>query len=155
VPPPGHYEASKERNPLLGKSAKAEKRADFLDDAVSHAMSMPSYKYNHQEAFYKQSTQPRVFALKIKEPKETSPANAYRIIKSKNPDMGSYQKDGIDKLVRPKSFALIISTNPKKPFYTTDINRSKGRPNAATYRVDPKVFNRLSKSPPSIRTRRH
>ena len=69
--------------------------------------------------------------------------------------MGSYQKDGIDKLVRPKSYALIMSKNPKKPFYTANIKNAQGKPNAATYKVNPDVYNRISRSPNSIRMRRH
>jgi hypothetical protein len=42
VPPPGHYDTLKPERILLGKLNKAEKRPEFIEEALSHSMELPS-----------------------------------------------------------------------------------------------------------------
>lgn len=42
VPPPGHYDTLMPERILLGKLNKAEKRPEFIEEALSHSMELPS-----------------------------------------------------------------------------------------------------------------
>lgn len=64
VPPPGQYDILKPARILLGKLDKSEKRPEFIDEALSHSMELPScQKYDQLNAWKK--TQKRIFIYKI------------------------------------------------------------------------------------------
>ena len=69
--------------------------------------------------------------------------------------MGSYDSTKAYKYTMKRGFSQKWDSGPVKKFYEIDIKRSKKVPSCSYYTVTNDAMNRLSKSPPSIRMRRH
>jgi hypothetical protein len=134
---------------LLGISDKKEKRPAFIDEALNHAASVPSHKYEDLEAWKK--SQKRSFALKIY-PEGKSPEGAK---KEKKPDMNSYFKPDIDKLTKPRPINHSISKLAKVTFSDIYTKTKKFVPSPQTYKIESSAFDRISRSPLSLQKRRH
>ena len=149
VPPPGHYNANVKRKILLGSSDKSEKRPAFIDLAINQSMAAPSSKYEDLAAW--KASHRRSFALKI----APEGKKVLNLKKSKDPDCGSYYKDSIDKLTRPKSFDVFVSKTPKQTFSDVFTKLKKFVPSPGTYKIETKTFDFVSRSPYTLKARRH
>jgi hypothetical protein len=149
VPPPGHYNVQLKQRVLLGKADKSEKRPAFIDAAVNQSMSAPSHKYEDLAAW--KAVHKRTLAFKmIPEPKSKPMPT-----KSKEPDCGSYYKDNMDKLTRPKSFDVFVSETPKQTFSDVFTRMKKFVPSPGLYKIEPKAFDRITRSSYTLKSRRH
>jgi len=69
--------------------------------------------------------------------------------------MGTYEPTKSIKYIERKELSQKWDSGPIKKFYDIEINRAKKVPAPNFYEVTDGAFNRLSKSPNSIRVRRH
>ena len=75
--------------------------------------------------------------------------------KSTDPDMGTYDATKAFKSTTKRGFSQKWDTGPVIKFYEGEIKRSKKVPSCSYYDVTNEALNRLSKSPLSIRMKRH
>ena len=69
--------------------------------------------------------------------------------------MGTYEPSKAIKYLEPKELSQKWDTSVHKKFYDIEINRTKKVPAPNFYEVTNGAFRSLSKSPNSIRIRRH
>ena len=155
MPPPGQYEASKGDKPILGFSTKADKSSYHIESAIHHAKQTPTVCYKEVGSLTN-LVKPRILETKIHPNKLTAQEVAKKPPKSKDPDMGTYNAPKcIDHFTDKTGFSGKLSSAPVPKFYDMAIKKSKGVPAPTHYKITQNHFNRLSRSPPSIRTRRH
>ena len=141
------------RNFALVLSPKCEVTNDF--EFLGH--QTPGHIYNHQHG--SEYMKPRsVYGKIIPESKRSLEASTAKPVKSKDPDVGSYdplnsyrrtQVHGVEK----NSFKF----NSGKGKTMTDIisAKTKGNPPVGTYKNIDSAYPKLSASPRSLRIRRH
>ena len=102
-------------------------------------------------------TKPKTFAAKITAPKNTADEPAHKIRKdTMAPDMGSYEPRKSQEYIEPKKGpSQKWETGPVVRYYEKMIKLNKEKPACNNYKVTSDHFNRLSKSPPSVRINRH
>ncbi len=110
IPPPGHYNTQIKERLLYGSLSKTDKSPSFINEALNHSMEVPDHKYEHMDAWKK--SQKKSFAAKIVPLVKKTDAPK----KSKDPDMGSYWKESMDKLIRKKVLNSKMSEIPKVTF---------------------------------------
>ena len=102
-----------------------------------------------------QSIKPRILVTKIPDPLVKKEEWGKRPKKSNDPDMGTYEPTKAFKYTVKRGFSQKWDTGPVVKFYEGEIKRSKKVPSCSQYTVTNDALNRLSKSPPSIRMKRH
>lgn len=112
-------------------------------------MSAPSHKYEDLAAW--KAAHKRTLAFRIPPEAKLKPVPK----KSKEPDCGSYYRDNMDKLTRPKSFDAFVSRTPKQTFSDIYTRMKKFVPSPVTYKLEAKVFDHVSRSPYTLKPRRH
>ena len=115
------------------------------------AEQTPGAKYNPEYGL----TRPKVFQVNIRADPDAG-KDKYKIVKSKDPDMGAYNALDCYKKTQLNSSMqkVIVAKSPKKNYLDFATNSKKGVPAPGTYNPE-KSYARLSTSPPQIRTRRH
>ena len=115
-------------------------------------MQVPPAKYDVISGL--NFSRPRSFVLKII-PKKKDP-NEFKIKKSKDPDIGSYNVFYSYKKTQLHGYEQkgFISKTPKTNFLDLAIRARKAVPAPGKYDLD-KCYNRLSTSPMSSRIKRH
>jgi len=103
-------------------------------------MEVPDHKYEHMDAWKK--SQKKSFAAKIFPIVKNRDAPK----KSKDPDMGSYWKEGMDKLIRKKVLISKLSETPKVSLNEIYASSKKFVPSPSTYTLEPKHFDKISRS---------
>ena len=98
---------------------------------------------------------PKSRVTKIYDPKIKREDLSKKPPKDKGPDMGSYDSKKGYEYTQTKGLSQKFSAAPIVKFYEQDIKRSKKVPSCSHYTVTKDAMSRLSKSPPSIRMRRH
>ena len=99
---------------------------------------------------------PRTLITKIYEPTIKKEDLGKKPKKDPLPDMGSYDTKKGFEYTRDRSYpSQKWSTAPVVKFYEQNIKRTKAVPSCSHYVVTDKAVNKLSRSPPSIRVRRH
>lgn len=155
VPAPGAYEASKGDKPILGFSTVSDIGSYHVDEAVYHAKQTPQVCYKELSSLTFLN-KPRHLDTKIIPPKLTVEEAAAKPKKSQDPDMGTYEAPKSKDYFKDQTgFSGKLSTAPFQKFYEQTIKRSKLTPAPSHYKLTKDHFNRLSRSPPSIRTMRH
>ena len=100
-------------------------------------------------------TKPRIHVTKIPDPLVKKEDLGKRPKKSTDPDMGTYEPTKAFKYTVKRGFSQKWDTGPVVKYYERDIKRSKIVPSCSQYTVSKDALDRLSKSPPSIRMKRH
>ena len=98
---------------------------------------------------------PRVQCIELKSPKVKREDLGKKPKKANGPDMGTYDPSKGLKAVEPRVIGAEWKDNPVIKYYEHDIKRSNNVPGTGHYTVTQAMYNRLSKSPPSIRIKRH
>ena len=76
--------------------------------------------------------------------------------KSKLPDMGSYNPtESIKSIQKKPGYSQKILQAPRGSYFEKDVKRSKHVPPPNQYKVEDSAFRALSRSPNSVRIRRH
>ena len=101
-------------------------------------------------------TRPKIFALKIIKPVDNKDKNPYKIVKSKNPDGGSYNHmNAFNKTQIPGTEQKVfMSKNPKSSFIDHTVKKKKGIVAPGHYKTE-SCYNRLSSSPVGLKIKRH
>jgi hypothetical protein len=154
IPPPGHYPAPKGDKFLLGHSDKSEKSSYHIDMAVHHSKQVPSFTYKNTESL-SNLTKPRSLIAKMYEPKIKREDLAKKPKKDSGPDMGSYDSTKAYDFVQTKGLSQKFAAGPVVKFYDQALKVSKKVPGTGHYKIPDKTYTRISKSPPSIRMKRH
>ena len=100
-------------------------------------------------------TKPRIFVTKIHDPLIKKEDLGKKPKKSTDPDMGTYDSTKAFRYTMRRGFSQKWDTGPVIKFYEGELKRSKKVPSCSYYTVTDDAMNRLSKSPPSIRMKRH
>ena len=98
---------------------------------------------------------PRVRTTKMYEPKIKREDLRKKPKKDSGPDMGSYEPQKAQKSLYKKEYSQQWDKGPVVKFYEHEIRRSKKVPSCSHYKVTADAFSRISRSPPSIRMKRH
>lgn len=157
IPAPGAYEVDKVINkPILGFTTVSEKATYHVDEAVHYAKQTPTICYKDIGSLTTM-IKPRCKYTKIFEVKETAQeANRIKPKKTHEPDVGSYEAPKAkDYLENKTGYSGKVTPSPFVRFYEPNLKQRKYVPAPSHYKVTSEHFNRLSKSPPSLRTRRH
>lgn len=154
IPPPGHYNLPPADKPKGCVADKAEKSSYHIDMAIYQAKQTPTVCYTSLESLTS-ATKPRVLTSKLQEPKIKKEDLGKKPKKDTGPDMGTYEPTKSIKYIERKELSQKWDSGPIKKFYDIEINRAKKVPAPNFYEVTDGAFNRLSKSPNSIRVRRH
>ena len=154
IPPPGAYNLPKTDKPKLGHTDKSEKSSYHIDVAIYQSKQTPTVCYKTTDSLTG-ATKPRIFSTKIHDPLVKKEDLGKKPKKSNLPDMGSYDSTKAYRYTMKRGFSQKWDSGPVKKFYEIDIKRSKKVPSCSYYTVTNDAMNRLSKSPPSIRMRRH
>ena len=101
------------------------------------------------------AVKPRLLTSKWQEPKVKREELRAKPKKDPNPDMGSYESSKCLSYIEKKGFSQQWDKGPVLKFYESAVKHSKKVPACSHYNVPTDALNKLSKSPPSIRTRRH
>lgn len=154
VPPPGAYNMPPASKPKLGHSDKSSKSSYHIDIAVYQSKQTPTVCYQTTEQLIG-PTKPRVLVTKIPDPLVKKEDLGKKPKKSSEPDMGTYDATKAFRYTQKRGFSQKWDTGPVVKFYEGEVRRAKKVPSCSHYVVTNEALNRLSKSPPSIRTRRH
>ena len=90
IPAPGAYNLPKERIRNIPKVTTPQ--LQMSDDCEYKSKQVPGHKYDQLSGF--KVTRPKIFALKFVAPKIKRSELSYKIIKSKDPDCGTYDSLG-------------------------------------------------------------
>lgn len=155
IPGPGMYEMPK-TNESFGfggtkdkSGARVEKHIPEIWQAEWAAQQTPGAKYEPSHKLIESS----LVHLKFPpEPKNKSILGETE----KQPEVGTYDPEpSFKKLLANPPRVKMITGKPKECFIDEIKRKKKWCPGSGTYDVTPEHFRRLSKSPPSIRIRRH
>jgi len=118
-------------------------------------MQVPGHKYDQLSGLI--YTRPKTFALKIRPADKQKDAEKYKIVKSKNPDCGSYNSLAAYKKTQTHRLEsnMYIGKCPRKDFITEFTKKKKGSLAPGHYKGVEKAYDRLSTSPMGLRMRRH
>ena len=135
--------------------SKQEKRSAFIDVAVDHAFQTPTVCYKDVSSLVNDTVKPKIFKYKFV-PAKGGPDTSIRPKKTNEVDVGSYNPlpsfEYVQDRTGPSQKWL---TGKRESVVDPEVRRTKGNPNPAHYKVKMEAYDRLSKSPPSIRTKRH
>lgn len=99
---------------------------------------------------------PRTLATKIYEPLVKREDLYKKAKKDPLPDFGSYNTEkSFNYTAKSSEFSQKWLAGPVKRFHEGSVKHSKHVPSANFYKITTQHFDRLSKSPPSLRSKRH
>ena len=141
------------------KSSQLEATAD----SQYRAKQVPDFKYDIHPA--QKLVKPKIYQLKFV-PDKNKDQNPYKIIKSKEPTVGSYNDPQSFRKTQLHSYErdkFLINKGPKigKSFGSCVgqielfVKLKKGVPGPGTYKNVESAYSRISTSPPTLRSRRH
>ena len=120
------------------------------------AMQTPSANYDFNK--FNKLTRPKIFECKIV-PDNKAHINKYKIIKSKNPDSGTYENLSSFRKTQTHGYEnkVFMSKCPKTSFLDGAVRAKRHSLGPGHYAVKniENAYNRISSSPVSMRTRRH
>ena len=119
-------------------------------------MQTPAAKYDHLK--FQTLTKPKIFQASIADDKKAH-IDKYKIVKSKNPDVGTYEGAAAFKQTQTNGTErkAFMSKMEKKGYLDHAVKARKHSPGPGHYAkatLD-NAYNKLSSSPTSLRTRRH
>ena len=99
---------------------------------------------------------PRTRSTKIYDPLVKREDLGKKPKKDTGPDFGSYEADkSFNFTAKSPEFSQKWMTGPVVRFHEGPVKHTKHVPSASYYKVTTQHFDRLSKSPPTFRTKRH
>ena len=122
--------------------------------AIHQSKQTPTVCYKTVESL-SALVKPKIYATKIPDPLVKREDLRMKPKKDAGPDMGSYEAPKVLKELETKGISQAWSNAPIIKFYDSQIKHAKKVPAAGHYKVTSEAINRLSRSPPSIRMRRH
>ena len=152
-PAPGHYNTVSQRISGYGAVKQTSPQMLMNGDCVVRGGLAPAAKYDTLGPL--KLTRPTIFALKIR-PDANKDKNPYKIVKSKDPDAGSYKAmEAFNKTQLPTTERKVfMSKNPKSSYIDHVVKKKKALPAPGHYKTE-SCYGRLSPSPIGLRIKRH
>ena len=155
IPPPGAYDPKVKEKALLCHTSTSAKSSYHIDNAIYKSKQTPTVCYKTVDNLIG-PTKPRSLITKIYEPTTKKEDLMKKPKKDPLPDMGSYESKRGFEYTRDRSYpSQKWSPSPVVKFYEPQIKRSKQVPSCSHYTVTDKALSKITKSPPSLRIRRH
>ena len=155
LPPPNAYTLPEKKKYVLGVSSKSEKGSFHTDEAIVQAKTTPTVCYKDLGSLTA-LTKPRTRQTKIYDPLVKREDLHKKPKKDPLPDFGSYEVGkSFNYTAKASEYSQKWMTGPVVRFHEGPNKHKKHVPAASHYKITKQHFDRLSKSPPSLRINRH